>query len=150
MRRRINQLYDPILSIEITATRVKRLVYLLVANRPMRYGRDYSRIVYIGTTGHGVRRIASSASRHIVEAGEQLKGIRRLDAYVVWAKVKGGRQTRRGMNFWAVLERAMLLRFREKYGEPPKLNRTGYRMKERAEFEAFRKRTIDRIINRYT
>ncbi len=150
-RRRINQIFDPVLSVDIAATKVRRLVYLLVASRPLRYGRGYSRIIYIGTTGHGVRRIASSASKHIVGAGEQLKGLRRLDAYVVWARSRKGPPTRHGMNFWNIPERALLIRFRERYGEPPLLNRAGRRMRpKKHEFETFRLDTIDRVINRYT
>ncbi|MBI4128297.1 MAG: hypothetical protein HY459_04495 [Parcubacteria group bacterium] len=152
--RRINQIYDPVLSVQITATKVKRLVYFLIANRPVRYGekghkKGYSRIVYIGTTERGVRRIATSASYHIAAAGE-LKGIRRLDAYIVWVKSKKGPQTKKGMKLWAVLERAMLLCFREMYGEPPRLNKQGRKMKPKHEFDTFSKRTIVRVINRYT
>ncbi len=75
LKRRINQIYDPVITVDIAATKVKRLVYLLVANRPIKYGKDYSRIVYVGTTGHGIRRIAYSASKHIVGANRKLKGI---------------------------------------------------------------------------
>ena len=147
--RRINQIYDPVLTVQITATKIKRLVYFLVANRPVRYEEGYSRIVYIGTTKLGVRRIATSASHHIAAAGE-LQGIRRLDAFVVWVKSKKGRQTKKGMNLWAVLERAMLLCFCEMYGEPPRLNKQGHKMKLKHEFDTFNERTIARVINRYT
>jgi hypothetical protein len=44
-RRNVNQIFDPVLIVNISATNVKRLVYLLVANRPVRYGKEYSRIV---------------------------------------------------------------------------------------------------------
>jgi hypothetical protein len=148
--RRVNQIYDPVLSVEISATKVKRLVYLLVANRPIPYDKGYSRIVYVGTTGKGVRRIAASASNHIIGAGNKLKGIRRLDAYVIWSKSKAGPQTKKGAKFWGILERAVLLRFRELYQEPPHLNGTGHKMKERNEFAVYRRGTIDRIILRYT
>ena len=111
-RRRINQIFDPVLSVDIAATKVKRLVYLLVANRPVRYGRDYSRIVYIGTTRNGVSRVASSASKRLVEAANgDLRGLRRLDAFVVWAKSKKGPPTSKGKNFWHDLERALLIEF---------------------------------------
>jgi len=148
-RRKINQIYDPVLSVQITATKVRRLVYFLVANRPVRYKKGYSRIVYIGTTERGVRRIAASASYHITAAGE-LKGIRRLDAYVIWVKSKQGPQKKKGRTHWELLERAMLLSFRKSYGNPPRLNQTGHKMKERNEFDTFSRRTINRVINRYT
>ena len=148
--RRVNQIYDRVLSVEISATKVKRLVYLLVANRPIRYQRNYSRILYVGTTEKGIRRVAQSASRRIVDARRELNGIRRLDAYVIWVRTKAGPQSKKGMNFWRILERAVLLRFRELYNEPPHLNGTGHKMKERNEFDVFRRRAIDRIILRYT
>ncbi len=149
-RRRINQVFDPVLSVAVSATRVERLVYILVANRPLRYGRDFSRIVYVGTTGRGVRRIASSASSRIARAVEEVRGLRRLDAYVVWARSRRGPQTKRGMNFWQVLERAILLRFKEKFGRVPILNGTGHNMRERHEFHVFRRSMVDRIINRFS
>lgn len=150
MRRRINQLYDPVLTVHIAATRIPRLVYLLVANRPRRYGKEYSRIVYIGTTSHGVRRMAQSAAKRISEHSRQLHGLRRLDVFAIWAKSLKGRQTKRGMAHWRLLERALLLRFKEQYGEQPALNQTGQRMRERHEFDVFRKKTIDRLIARFT
>lgn len=151
-RRRVNQVIDPVLTVDVAATGVQRLVYLLVANKPFRYGKDYTRIVYIGTTASGVSRIAGSASKRIKQTIENgvVPGLRRLDAYVVWAKTKRGRQTSQGEKFWLLLERALLIRFCNKYGRPPPLNDTGHNMKEKREFSIFTRRTIDRIINRYT
>jgi hypothetical protein len=108
-RRRINQEFDPVLSVHIAATKTKRLVYLLVAHKPIRYGKYRSRIVYVGTTGRGVSRIASSASSRIVQAVDEIRGLQRLDAYVVWARSKRGQQTKQGTHFWKILERAILL-----------------------------------------
>lgn len=91
-RRNVNQIFDPVLTVNISATNVMRLVYLLVANRPVRYVKEYSRIVYIGTTKTGIRRIAGSASSRIQQAGN-VRGLRRLDAFVVWARTRRGPQT---------------------------------------------------------
>jgi hypothetical protein len=121
------------------------------ANKPFSHGgKGYTRIVYIGTTGSGISRIAGSASVRIKQAIDErtVPGLRRLDAYVVWAKGKRGAQTIKGRKFWSILESALLIRFRDKYGEPPALNGTGY-MKENGEFEVFSRDTLDRIINRY-
>ncbi len=149
-RRRINQIFEPVLTVDLAATNVQRLVYLLVANKPFWHVKDYTRIVYIGTTGSGISRIAGSASTRIKQASDEgtVSGLRRLDAYVVWAKGKRGAQTIKGRKFWSILESALLIRFREKYDKPPPLNGTGY-MKENGEFAVFRRETIDRIINRY-
>ncbi len=148
-RRQIRQSFDPVLTIDARQTNVTRLVYILVANRPIRYGRDYSRIVYVGTTEQGIRRIAGSASRRVTQALEQLHGIKRLDAFVIWTSPKTGPQTKRGRKVWYVLERALLLAFKEKYGTQPKLNVQGKRMKEGQEFEVFSREAVERFIKRY-
>lgn len=128
---------------------VRRLVYLLVANRPIKYAKDYSRIVYIGTTERGIRRVASSASSKATQALEQLHGIRRLDAFVVWSRSKKGRQTVKGQNFWRILERGLIISFRRRYGEIPRLNNQGTGFKERNEFAVFARKNVERIISRY-
>ena len=110
-RRRIRQSFDPVLTIDARQTNVRRLVYVLVANRPIRYGRDYSRIVYIGTTEHGIRRIAGSASRRVTQALEQLHGIKRLDAFVIWTSPRTGPPTKRGRKVWYVLPWAPVIHF---------------------------------------
>jgi|CXWL01.1.fsa_nt_gi hypothetical protein len=149
-KRNVNQIFDPVLSVDISATNIDRLVYLLVANKPIRYGKEYSRIVYIGTTKTGIKRIAGSASKRIRQAvDERIVGLRRLDAFVVWARTKRGPQTKKGQKLWGILERALLIRFCDKHGERPRLNGTGHNMKEKGEFNVFRKVTIDKIINRY-
>src|ERR1700761_1231546 len=123
-RRRINQIYDPVMSVQTAATKADRLVYILVANRPLRYKKGQSRIIYIGTTSKGVRRIAASASGHISTAPERDSGIRRIDAYVVWAGSKRGKQTHKGVSHWLLLERALLISFCDQYDSPPRLNGT--------------------------
>lgn len=151
-RRRVNQIIDPVLTVELDATSVEKLVYLLVSNKPFRHGKDYTRIIYVGMTGAGISRIAGSASKRIKEVYDNgiPTGLRRLDAYVIWAKAKRGPQTIKGRKFWSILERALLIRFHEKYGRTPLLNGTGHNMKEMGEFEVFTRKTIDRIIGRYT
>ncbi len=149
-RRRINQVHDPVMSLKTAATRVNRLVYLLVANRPINYGGKYSRIIYIGTTGKGVRRIASSASGRIEDAIDEIHGLKRIDVFVVWARSRKGRYTHNGVKFWQILERALLMCFCKEYDKPPKLNRTGHRMKPNSEFDVFSEAGILRVIRRYT
>lgn len=150
-RRRLSQSFDPVLTIDATRTKVKRLVYLLVANRPVRYGKDYSRIVYIGTTKNGIERIAGSASKRVTEALKKESGIKRLDAYVVWTSTKRGPQSVHGKPLWHILERALILAFKYKYNDdPPRLNIQGRRFREHNEFDIFAYEAVERIINRYT
>jgi hypothetical protein len=147
-RRRVNQIYDPVLSVEVSSTKTKELVYLLAADRPIRYGNQFSRIVYIGTTKKGVSRIAGSASRHIGVAADQLRGLRRLDAFVVAARSRRGPKTHKGVKAWFLLEHALLLKFWQKYGSGPILNGTG-KPRPRHEFDVFAGSSIQRIIERY-
>jgi hypothetical protein len=50
----------------LTATRVsigkQKLVYLLISDKRLRYGKSKSRIAYIGTTKRGVGRVAGSVA----------------------------------------------------------------------------------------
>jgi hypothetical protein len=98
------------------ATRVSigksKLVYILVTDRRLKYPLGKSRIAYIGTTKRGIRRVASSAARHADEI-LSLRGVRSFDARVVTC------QPRQRVKTWFVLERALLVAFREKYGSQP-------------------------------
>ena len=150
-KRRINPIFDPVLTIDATKTDVQKLVYILVANRPIKYENDYSRIVYIGTTEQGIKRIAGSASKRVKEAYEKLRGVKRIDAYVVWTKARAGPDTFRGKGTWHVLETALLLKFKKKYGEKSRLNAVEKNFGNRQEyaFELFKEQAVGRIIGRY-
>ena len=152
----VNQIFDPVLTVDISATDVTYLVYLLVANRPVRYGKKtYSRIVYIGTTERGIRKIASSASKQIQRVADEklLRGLRRLQAFVIWAKTKtppGRHRAKSNQDLWRKLERALLVQFcRMHEGYAPRLNKTGHKMRAHDVFDVFRQKRIGRIIDRY-
>lgn len=109
----------PSIIINRTAVRDDKLVYIARANKQIRYpSRVRSRIVYIGTTRKGARRIASSAA----SKGEQLLydyGIKQLEFNIVTCTRRPGVET------WKKLERALIIRFRERFGIPPKANKAG-------------------------
>ncbi|MFH0849280.1 MAG: hypothetical protein V1857_07240 [archaeon] len=92
-----------------------KLVYVVIANRPFKYGKLSSRIAYIGTTKNGVYRIAASAAKR----AQLLRGhgIQGLTFHVLCCD---GRQR---MCTWKVLEAGLLGSFIEKYGGLPKGNR---------------------------
>ena len=106
---------QPSLVINRTAFKDDKLVYIIRANRKLRYRFGNSRIGYIGTTRKGARRIASSA----VGKGEDLLyryGIKHLELHIVTCgKI-------RGIESWKKLERALILRFRESFGDVPVAN----------------------------
>src|SRR5204862_3612010 len=99
----------------------EELVYIATANRMQRYqnGRR-SHIVYMGTTRRGVRRIASSAAWK-ADILLSHHGQRDLEFYIVTccahSKARAARK----------LERALLIRFRERFGELPLGNKAGKR-----------------------
>jgi len=127
----------------LRATRVslrrEKLVYILIADKRLRYGKQKSRIVYIGTTKRGIGRIAGSVASHANDILE-LTGVRSFHARIVTC------QPRQRVQTWRVLERALLLAFREKFGEVPKRNSHGKRMRERDEFRHFSKRAVSSVI----
>lgn len=127
----------------LTATRVSigksRLVYVLIADKRLRYSAGKSRIVYIGTTRRGLGRVAGSVA-HRANDILALRGVTSFHARLVTC------QPRRNVSTWLTLERALLLTFKEKFGEVPKFNSHGKKMRERDEFRYFRKRGIVSLV----
>ena len=103
---------NPSIIIHRTAVRHDKLVYIARANKKRGYPlRNKSRIVYIGTTKKGARRIASSAA----SKGEQLLdeyGMKHLEFNIVTCS------RRQSVETWKKLERALIIRFRERFGLP--------------------------------
>ncbi len=127
----------------IKATRVsigkEKLVYLLVADKKLKYSTGKSRIAYIGTTKKGVSRIAQSVAAR-AEDILSLRGVRAFHARVVTCP------PRQKVRTWHKLERALLLEFRRAYGEVPLCNSHGSKIKETDEFTYFRKAGVAAII----
>lgn len=127
----------------IAATRVaigkERLVYVLVADKKLQYPKARSRIAYIGTTEKGVSRIAGSVATRS-EAILRLHGVRSFVARVITCR------PRQKVKSWRKLERALLIRFRETYGAPPRCNVQGKRMKWVDEDEYFRISRLNTIL----
>ena len=115
MKLRIKYRDRPAVVVHRAAFKDKKLVYVGRANKQYRYPWGRSRIVYIGTTKTGARRIASSAAKK----GEDLlfeHGIKAVEFSVVTC----GRL--QSVATWKKLERALLIKFREKYGAVPRGN----------------------------
>ena len=111
----------------LRATRVSvgklKLVYVLIADKRIQYTKGKSKIVYIGTTKKGVERIAQSVA---FRADDILKlhGVRTFTARIVTCA------PRQNVKTWNKLERALLLVFRTRYGDLPRCNSNGSKMKE--------------------
>ena len=112
-----------------------KLVYVIQANKRFRYKKGKSRIAYIGSTKNGANRIApSAANRADLLLNEH--GVHELEIRVVTCN------PRQKVKTWRKLERALLLGFKEKYGEIPMCNSQGKNMIKDDEFEYFRQQRI--------
>lgn len=127
----------------LTATRVSigknKLVYVLIADKRLRYQKGKSRVAYIGTTKRGVGRVAGS----VAARAEQILGLHGVTAF--HARVVTC-QPRRNVSTWLKLERALLLSFKQKFGEVPRCNSHGKAMRERDEFRYFNRRGVMNVI----
>ncbi|MBE2180166.1 MAG: hypothetical protein IAE97_06810 [Chthoniobacterales bacterium] len=134
---------SPAITITRTAYAASELVYIAYANKPLRYQHGKSKIAYIGTTKKGAGRVANSA----VWKAEELfarKGVHTLEFYIIAAPRKGKVATYRK------LERALLLRFRERFGSIPHANKQGKNLRWRDEYEFVTPRRIDKIIDDFS
>jgi hypothetical protein len=120
-----------------------RMVYLLVANKGFTYrdGRR-SRIIYIGTTGKGAGRPATSAVNKASEAFE-LHGFRTIDVHVVTCA------KRKAVRTWLHLEAALLAVFRERYWKLPPYNRKKGSARFAEDVTLFKQRALEKILLRF-
>jgi hypothetical protein len=128
-------------AIEVTRIAIKneKLVYVLKANRKLTYPHGKSSVAYIGTTKKGIRRVASSAASHAEDIlGEY--GVKKITARIITCKRRPNVKT------WVKLERALLLVFREIYGEVPAFNLQGHKIKETDEFDYFKREKLRKVL----
>lgn len=133
----------PAVTITRTATKKNELVYVAVANKKIAYLTGKSRIVYIGTTKNGAQRIAASAA---AKAGQMLgqHGVKHLEFFVITSTSMAGVKT------WHKLERGLLLAFKDRYGQPPKCNIVGKKMRWTDELTYFTRSRLDGLIDHYS
>lgn len=118
----------------------ERLVYVICADRKLKYENGYSQIAYFGTTKNGISRVAASAAYRSWDVLWS-HGVQSLDVRIVTCR------PRQGFKSWVKLERALILAFRQKFGEPPMCNVQGRAMKLRDEFDRFSFSSLSRIID---
>jgi hypothetical protein len=94
------------------------LVYILVANKSYKYlsGRR-SYIIYIGTTGKGAKRPASSAVSKASQVFYKLHGIKTIEVYLVTCP------GRKAMRTWKHLESALIHAFVTLHYQLPRFNK---------------------------
>ena len=133
----------PAIIITRRAVKAHKLVYVARANKRVKYRSGSSRIVYIGTTKAGAKRIAQSAASK-ADNLLQIHGIKTLDFFTVVCSPVPGLQS------WKLLERALILRFRERFGDPPMSNIIGRKMKWDDELKYFTHKKLDEIIDEHS
>ena len=107
----------PLLTVHRSRRWKRRMVYILVANKSYAYNSgERSHIIYIGTTGKGARRPATSAVDKASEAFGELHGVRETNVHIATCR---GVQA---MKTWERLESALLATFRELHFELPMYN----------------------------
>jgi hypothetical protein len=93
------------------------MVYILAANKYLKYKNGRSRILYIGTTKRGAGRPAASAVNKASEVFYKLHGVKTVDVHVATSGPRQATPT------WKRLESALLDTFRKTYFELPKYNK---------------------------
>ncbi len=94
-----------------------KMVYILVANKPISYLRGRSRILYIGTTKKGFGRPSASAADTASEVFYKLHGVKRIEVYIATCA------TRQKLHTWKELEAALLEAFLRRHLALPKCNK---------------------------
>jgi hypothetical protein len=144
MRKHRPKVHDePAITITRTAYAASEIVYIAYANKPLRYQHGFSRIAYIGTTKNGVWRVATSAAWK-AEGLFVRRGVHTLEFYIISTFRKGKYPTYRK------LERALLLRFREKFGTIPHANKQGKNLRWRDEYDFVTPQQVEKILNDFS
>jgi hypothetical protein len=141
MPKRLTISLKPRYAMQVTSVSIgkKKLVYVILVKRSLKYKWGRSRIAYIGTTKKGVARIAQSVAARAHDI-LSIYGVREFMVRIVTCSPKPGAKT------WQKLERALLIVFRHKYGELPKCNTQGKNMRQLNEFKYFTRRRLDRVL----
>src|SRR6266852_5206668 len=94
-----------------------RMVYILAANKYLKYKNGRSRILYIGTTKKGAGRPAASAVNKASEVFYKLHGVKTIEVHIATCSPRGKHST------WKRLESSLLDAFRKRYFELPRYNK---------------------------
>lgn len=129
----------PALTMRRVALEHEKLIYVICADRKLRYPKGFSQIAYIGTTRTGVSRIASSAA---YRSGDVLwsHGVQSFDVRVVTCN------PRKGIKSWLRLERALILSFKDIFDGIPLCNIQGSGFEEGREFDTFKRSRLHEVI----
>jgi len=136
---------DSLLTVRRSKRWKKRMVYILVANKPFKYDSGKrSHIIYIGTTGKGGNRPATSAIEKASEAFSELRGVNEIKVHIATSK------SRKAVRTWEHLESALLATFRELHWELPKYNKKKGSIANTDDISLFRNRALRKMILQFS
>jgi len=121
----------------------EKVVYVIIAPKPVKYKFGRSTIAYIGTTRKGANRVAPSAAFRAQEVFDK-RGFRELHVRLVSCKGKPGK-----VAWWKVLESSLLACFFKEYMDRPLCNKKGPRRFDPTWWRFFRKERIEKIVRRF-
>ena len=132
---------DSLLTVRRSNRWKERMVYILVANKSFKYfsGRR-SRIIYIGTTGKGGNRPATSAIEKASEAFSELRGVKEIKVHIATSK------GRKAVRTWEHLESALLATFIALHFELPKYNKRKGSIANTEDISLFRNKALRKVI----
>jgi hypothetical protein len=123
----------------------QRMVYILAANKSYKYkSGERSHIIYIGTTGKGAHRPATSAVDKASEAFKDLRGVKEIRVHI--ASCRG----RKAMRTWEKLESALLATFRQLHFDLPIYNKKKGADKRVGDIRHFRHKALEKVILQFS
>lgn len=127
------------LTVSRQAIRHEKLVYVIRGNRRVKYHHGRSSVLYVGMTSVGAKRFAQSA---VAKAQDILTthGFKKVIVSTMTCTRLAGKAS------WPMLERAVIIKFREMYGSIPKFNKSFRKAKWRKERKYFNHMTLESII----
>jgi hypothetical protein len=135
---------DPLLTVCRSKRWKKHMVYVLAANESFRYDSGQrSHIIYIGTTGRGGRRPATSAIDKASEAFSELRGVKEIKVHI--ATCKG----RKAVRTWEHLESALLAQFIQMHWELPKYNKRKGSIANTDDIDLFSVKALKKLIVKF-
>jgi hypothetical protein len=139
--RRLNVMvkWPPAISVTRLAGSPRKLCYVVTANKIVAYSRGRTKVVFIGATDEGLSRLVTAVAARTDEILSN-HDLTHFEAHVITCKAVPRVDT------WRKLERALLLTFRELYGEPPLCNRRGGGIVEEDEFQYFTRERIRNVL----
>jgi hypothetical protein len=143
MAKRLNVKLERKIAMQVNRVSIgkKKLVYVLLAQKPFKYPWGPSKVVYIGTTKKGMDRISQSVAARADDV-LGLRGVRLFTVRILTCRPRPNVKT------WVKLERALLLVFRHKYRELPMCNAQGKKMKLKDEFDYFKRDRLEKLLDK--